>query len=111
MTDHGWAKHGADGLRGNGIRLFATVPDYIVSHVLDELWGDPECRVVTTPREEEAVGLLSGAWLAGHRGALLMQNSGLGNCTNALAAPSSWWTRPARSPRASSPRPRPARPK
>jgi sulfopyruvate decarboxylase alpha subunit len=30
--------------------------------------------------------LLSGAWLAGHRGALLMQNSGLGNCTNALAS-------------------------
>ena len=26
MTDHGWAKHGADGLRGNGIRLFATSP-------------------------------------------------------------------------------------
>ena len=81
-----WAKHVADVLRRNGIRLFATVPDYIVSHVLDELWADPECRVVTTTREEEAVGLLSGAWLAGHRGALLMQNSGLGNCTNALAS-------------------------
>jgi sulfopyruvate decarboxylase TPP-binding subunit len=55
-----------------------------VSCVLDELWADPECRVVTTTREEEAVGLLSGAWLARHR-ALLMQNSGLGNCTNALS--------------------------
>ena len=42
MTDHSWAKHVADGLRGNGIRLFATVPDYIVSHVLDDLWADPE---------------------------------------------------------------------
>jgi hypothetical protein len=60
MTDHGWAKHGADGLRGNGIRLFATVRDYIVSHVLDELWGDPECRVVRRP-EKRRVGLLSGA--------------------------------------------------
>ena len=86
MADHSWAKHVADVLRRNGIRLFATVPDYIVGYVLDELWADPECRVVTTTREEEAVGLLSGAWLAGKRGALLMQNSGLGNCTNALAS-------------------------
>lgn len=79
MTDQSWAKHVADVLRRNDIRLYATVPDFIVSHVLDELWADPECRVVTTTREEEAVGLLSGAWLAGQRGALLMQNSGLGN--------------------------------
>lgn len=85
MAEQSWAKHVADVLRRNGIRLFATVPDYIVGHVLDELRVDPECRVVTTTREEEAVGLLSGAWLAGKRGALLMQNSGLGNCTNALA--------------------------
>jgi sulfopyruvate decarboxylase alpha subunit len=86
MADQSWAKHVADVLRRNGIRLFVTVPDYIVGYVLDELWADPECRVVTTTREEEAVGLLSGAWLAGKRGALLMQNSGLGNCTNALAS-------------------------
>lgn len=86
MADQSWAKHVADVLRRNDIRLYATVPDFIVSHVLDELWADPECRVITTTREEEAIGLLSGAWLAGHRGALLMQNSGLGNCTNALAS-------------------------
>jgi len=86
MSDQSWAKHVADVLRRNDIRLFATVPDFIVSHVLDELWTDPECRVITTTREEEAVGLLSGAWLAGRRGALLMQNSGLGNCVNALAS-------------------------
>jgi sulfopyruvate decarboxylase alpha subunit len=86
MAEPTWAKHVADVLRRNGIRLFATVPDYIVGYELDELWADPECRVVTTTREEEAVGLLSGAWLAGKRGALLMQNSGLGNCTSALAS-------------------------
>ena len=67
MAEPSWAKHVADVLRRNDIRLFATVPDYIVSHVLDELWTDSQCRVVTTTREEEAVGLLSGAWLAGHR--------------------------------------------
>jgi sulfopyruvate decarboxylase alpha subunit len=86
MTDLTWSKLLADILRRNGIRLFASVPDYIVSHVLEHLEADPECRVVTVTREEEGVGLLSGAFLAGKRGALIMQNSGLGNCVNALGS-------------------------
>jgi sulfopyruvate decarboxylase alpha subunit len=86
MAQAGWSKAVADALRRNGIRTFATVPDFIVSQVLDHLWADPECRVITATREEEAAGILSGAYLAGDRGALLMQNSGLGNCVNALAS-------------------------
>jgi thiamine pyrophosphate-dependent acetolactate synthase large subunit-like protein len=40
--------------------------------VLEHLWADAECRVVTVTREEEGVGLLSGAWLGGKRGAILI---------------------------------------
>ena len=86
MTVEGWHRHVADALTRNGIRTFATVPDYIVSQVLEHLWADESCQVVTMTREEEGVGLLSGAFMAGRRGALLMQNSGLGNCVNALAS-------------------------
>jgi sulfopyruvate decarboxylase alpha subunit len=86
MADPSWSKHVADVLRRNDIRLFATVPDYIVSQVLEHLWADPSCTVVTATREEEALGILSGAWLGGQRGALLMQNSGLGNCINTLGS-------------------------
>jgi sulfopyruvate decarboxylase alpha subunit len=86
MTDPSWSKHVADVLRRNGIRMFATVPDYIVSQVLEHLWADETCRVVTVTREEEGVGILSGAFLGGKRGALLMQNSGLGNCVNTLGS-------------------------
>ena len=86
MADSSWSKHMADVVRRNGIRLFATVPDYIVSQALEHLWADRECTVVTACREEEALGILSGAFLAGQRGALLMQNSGLGNCVNALGS-------------------------
>jgi sulfopyruvate decarboxylase alpha subunit len=86
MAQAGWSKAVADALRRNGIRTFATVPDFIVSQVLEHLWEDPECRVITATREEEAVGILSGAYLASERGALLMQNSGLGNCVNTLAS-------------------------
>ena len=86
MADPNWGKHVADVLRRNGIRLFATVPDYIVTQVLEHFWSDSECRVVTVCREEEGLGLLSGAFMAGQRGALIMQNSGLGNCVNTLGS-------------------------
>ena len=86
MADPSWSKILADILRRNGLRLFATVPDYIVSQVLDHLAADETCRVITVTREEEGLGLLSGAYLGGQRGALVMQNSGLGNSVNALGS-------------------------
>jgi sulfopyruvate decarboxylase alpha subunit len=84
--DKSWSLHVADVLRRNRISMFATVPDYIVSQVLEHLWQDEGCKVVTAAREEEGLGIVSGAYLAGQRGALLMQNSGLGNCVNTLAS-------------------------
>ena len=86
MAQAGWHRHIADALRRNGINMFGTVPDFIVSQVLEHLWADETCHVVTSSREEEALGMLSGAYLAGKRGALLMQNSGLGNCVNTIAS-------------------------
>ena len=86
MAQEGWSKAIADALRRNGIHTYATVPDFIVSHVLEHLWADDECKVITVTREEEGLGLLSGAYLAGQRGCLLMQNSGLGNCVNTIAS-------------------------
>jgi sulfopyruvate decarboxylase alpha subunit len=88
MSDNGdsWGKHLADALRRNGIDLYATVPDSIVGQALEHLWADESCTVVTVTREEEGLGLLSGAYLGGKRGALLMQNSGLGNCVNTLGS-------------------------
>lgn len=86
MEGPSWSRSLAALLKRNGIRLFATVPDYIVGQVLEHLWADEECTVITATREEEGLGILSGAYLAGSRGSLLMQNSGLGNCVNALAS-------------------------
>ena len=86
MAQEGWSKAIADALRRNDIHTYATVPDFIVSNVLDHLLADEECNVITVTREEEGLGLLSGAYLAGERGCLLMQNSGLGNCVNTIAS-------------------------
>jgi len=50
MAQEGWAKAIADALRRNGIRIYATVPDFIVSQVLEHLWADDECKAITATR-------------------------------------------------------------
>lgn len=47
---------------------------------------DPFFRLVAVHREEEAVGILTGLFLGGQRGAMLIQSSGLGNTLNALGS-------------------------
>jgi sulfopyruvate decarboxylase alpha subunit len=86
VFDPEWPKHVAAILKRNDISLYTTVPDSIIGQVLDHLTQDEDLSVVTACREEEGLGILSGAYLAGKRGALLMQNSGLGNCVNTLAS-------------------------
>lgn len=86
MVETGWAKRVAEILIRNDIHLCTTVPDYIVTQVLDHLYASEACSVITACREEEGLGIVSGAYLAGKRGALIMQNSGLGNCVNTLAS-------------------------
>ena len=54
--------------------------------VIDSLEADPDLESVLVTREEEAVGVLSGAWLGGRRGGLICQSSGLANTFNALAS-------------------------
>ena len=48
--------------------------------------ADPFFTAFPTAREEEAVGIVSGAWMAGMRGAVLMQTSGFGTLPNAIAS-------------------------
>lgn len=72
------------GFKRNEIEVVAHVPDAVLTPLILALEGDPDVDVVPLTREEEGVGILSGAYLGGRRGALLMQSSGLGNCVNAL---------------------------
>jgi len=72
------------GLKKHGVKLVAHVPDAVLTPLIKALEADPDVDVVPLTREEEGVGILSGAYLGGQRGALLLQSSGLGNCVNAL---------------------------
>jgi sulfopyruvate decarboxylase alpha subunit len=64
------------------IRQVGYVPDAGHSRLIDLCRGDPKITDVVLTTEEEGVGLVAGAALGGQRAALLMQSSGVGNCTN-----------------------------
>ncbi len=74
-------------LQAWGVRQVAHVPDAGHARLLQLCGADKAMRVVPLTTEEEGVALLSGAWLGGERGVLLMQSSGVGNCINMLSLP------------------------
>src|SRR5205814_6277044 len=57
-----------------------------VEDVIAVLETQHDAPYVAAVREDAAVGLAAGAWLAGRRPCVLMQNSGLGTSLNALAS-------------------------
>ncbi|MFQ5947177.1 MAG: thiamine pyrophosphate-dependent enzyme, partial [Anaerolineae bacterium] len=61
------------------------VPCSLLQEVLAALATRPRLYVAAV-REDAAVGCAAGAWLAGGRAAILIQNSGLGTSLNALAS-------------------------
>ncbi|MGI9484716.1 MAG: phosphonopyruvate decarboxylase [Geminicoccaceae bacterium] len=87
MSDADWAGDVHAVFREKGIRQIGTVPDAGLTRLLDLCNADNAMRVMTLTREDEGIGLVTGAWLGGERAALLMQSSGVGNVINALSLP------------------------
>ena len=73
-------------LERHGFDFFAGVPCSLIEDLIATLESHPHLPYVPVPREDVAVGLAAGAWFAGRRPAVLMQNSGLGTSLNALAS-------------------------
>ena len=82
-------------LEQRGLDFFGGVPCSLIEDLIATLETHPRLRYVATPREDVAVGLAAGAWFAGRRPAVLMQNSGLGTSLNALASLSLMYGLPA----------------
>ncbi len=76
----------ARALKKADIGLVITVPDEWAKALIEKVHGDAKFRLVYATREEEAVGIATGAQLGGLNAAIIMQNSGLGNSINALAS-------------------------
>ena len=81
-----WAEATYEGLKANSVRLICYLPDTPISKLIELVEGDPEFEVVPLAREEEGIGILAGGWMGGMRGAMIFQNSGLGNSINALCS-------------------------
>ena len=71
-------------LRDIGFDFFTGVPDTILGGIIATL--TEEGLYTPAVREDEAVALAAGAYLAGKIPVVLMQNSGLGNAINVLAS-------------------------
>ncbi|MCS6924321.1 MAG: thiamine pyrophosphate-binding protein [Candidatus Binatia bacterium] len=68
----------------SGFDFFTGVPCSLVKSVIALL--EEQGGYVPETREDAAVGLAAGAAMAGKRPVVIMQNSGLGVCLNALAS-------------------------
>ncbi len=71
-------------LKRAGVSVVASLPDFSLVKLVEGLFQDNEFTHVPLSREEEGVGVCAGAFFAGKRCALLMQNAGLLNSCNAL---------------------------
>ena len=73
-------------LKGAGITLVATLPDVNLSDLLAEVESDDEVIHVPLCREEEGIGICTGAYLVGKKCAAIMQNGGFFNSCNAIVS-------------------------
>src|SRR5215475_1403633 len=58
-------------LKRNEIRLVPYVPDRVLTTLIKNLHADPYFTTFPCAREEEAVGIVTGAWMGGMKGAVL----------------------------------------
>jgi len=76
------------GLKKAGIDFVASLPDEKMLEVIRAVETDRELKHVPLCREEEGIGICAGAYLAGKKTAIIMQNAGFLNSCNALTTTS-----------------------
>lgn len=76
------------GLKKAGIDFVATLPDEKMLEVIRAVERDTQLKHVPLCREEEGIGICAGAYLAGKKTAIIMQNAGFLNSCNALTTTS-----------------------
>ncbi len=76
----------AQDLVDSGFDFFTGVPCSIIGNLITNLTDRPDVTYIPAVREDAAVGIASGAYMAGKIPVVLMQNSGLGQCLNTLTS-------------------------
>jgi sulfopyruvate decarboxylase alpha subunit len=86
MAERAWHEIVRDVFKQNQVKLVTYVPDNVLRPLIDGVRADKDFISFACAREEEAVGIVSGAWMAGMRGVVLMQTSGFATLANAIAS-------------------------
>src|SRR6266550_830224 len=73
-------------LKGSGIRLLSALPETWLVHLIQIAEDDSEMTLVRLAKEEEGVGLSAGAYFAGVKSAMLMQNHGFLAAINGIVS-------------------------
>lgn len=73
-------------LRQEDFDFFTGVPCSLLSGLISCLEGNSDVDYIPSVREDSAVGLCAGVYMAGRFPVLLMQNSGLGYSLNAFTS-------------------------
>jgi sulfopyruvate decarboxylase alpha subunit len=81
-----WDSIVIDALKRNDIDLVTFVPDSVLRPLIDATLDDPYFTAFACAREEEAAGIITGAWMAGKRGIIMMQTSGFATLPNVIAS-------------------------
>ncbi|TMD14800.1 MAG: sulfopyruvate decarboxylase [Chloroflexi bacterium] len=75
-----------DALKGSGVRLISALPETWLVHLVRLADQDRDMILVRLAKEEEGIGISTGAHFAGLRTALLMQNHGFLQSINGIAS-------------------------
>lgn len=81
-----WSGTFLDVLKDNDVRLVTYVPDNVLTPLIQGITSDNYFVSVGATREDEAIGILTGAWMGGMKGVVLMQTSGFALIANSLAS-------------------------
>ena len=73
-------------LKRKGFNFFTGVPCSLFGETFKVLHQEKDPPYIPASREDEAVGIACGAYMGNRLPVVLMQNSGLGNCLNALTS-------------------------
>ena len=75
-----------DTLKASEVKLVTYVPDNVLNPLIKAIHEDDYFNAFVCTREEEAVGIVAGAWMGGMRGVVMMQTSGFATLPNVLAS-------------------------
>jgi sulfopyruvate decarboxylase alpha subunit len=81
-----WWEIMRDTLKRSEVKLVTYVPDNVLNPLIKAIHDDTYFNAFVCTREEEAVGIVAGAWMGGMRGVVMMQTSGFATLPNVLAS-------------------------